>query len=272
MKSSNFTAVLSVLLTLSLSAVNQAGWANEEAPEFSELRVLIEINATDGDAGFQAIVDGDEWKEVMLREPGGMQIYSVKGYGSVREQGLTENFFESAEPSCDEVTLGDFLERFPAGEYLFSGKTIEGEKLAGEAILTHVLPGAPENLAPVGGGVDVNNPVAISWAPGLGLGNCPPYGAVVTIPEPTDLFGYQVVVEREDPEPLAVFTVEMPATADAVTIPAEFLQEDAIYKYEVVVIEGRDNDGELEKGNQTISENFFCTFVPSPAEPCVLPE
>lgn len=260
--------IFSLFITLGTTT----SFAQDEEPEFSELRVFIEINATDGDAGFQVFIDGDEWKEVMLRDTEGMQIYSVKGYGSIREQGMTENAFESAEPSCDEVTLGEFLKRFPEGEYLFTGKTVDGDKLEGEAILTHILPGTPEDLAPGGGGVDVNNPVVVSWTPGMTLGNCSPFGAVITIPEPEDLFGYQVVVEREEPGPLGVFTVDVPPTVNAVTIPSEFLEEDAIYKYEVVAIEAREDDGEVKRGNQTIAESFFCTFEPTPAELCELEE
>lgn len=263
---------LSTAFALSMAVITPLSVAQEE-PEFSELRVFIEINATDGDAGFQAFVDGDEWKEVKMRDPDGKLLYMAKGFGNVRDQGLTENSFESAEPSCDEVPLAEFLDRFPPGEYLFSGKTVEGIQLDGEAFLTHIIPGAPENLAPTGGGIDINNPVTITWTGGSGLGNCPPYGgAVVEIPDSEDLFGYQVVVEREEPSPILVFSADLPASATAVTIPVEFLQEDAIYKYEVVAIEARENDGEVERGNQTISEDFFCTFIPTLDVPCELPD
>ena len=76
-----------------------------------------------------------------------------------------------------------------------------------------------------------------------------------------------VVVEREVPEPLIVFTVEVPADATSVTIPAEFLEASGIYKYEVIAIEDRDG----ERGNQTISESFFCT-APIATIDCELPE
>lgn len=260
------------LLAFTFSGISSTSWAQGEVLEFDELRVLIEINATDGDAGFQTLLDADEWKEVDIRDTQGLSIYSVKGYGSVREQGLTENFFESAEPSCAETPLGEFLDRFPAGTYQFSGKTLDNDKLEGEAILTHVLPGAPENLSPTGGGVSVASPVAISWTGGSSLGACPPNGAEIVIPSTADLFGFKVIVEREVPEPLVIFTVDLPASATSVTIPAEFLEEDAIYKYEIIAIEEKDDDGEPVRGNQTISEDFFCTFVPTMATLCELPD
>ena len=254
---------------LTLTVASSAGWAQDD-PEFSELRVLIEINASDGDAGFQAKVDGDGWKEVTIRDPDGKKLYNVRAFGSVLQQGLTENFFESAEPSCDDLPLADFLARFPEGEYVFTGKTTDGHKLEGEAILTHDLPGAPTDLAPSGDGVDAGNAVQITWAEGNDLGDCPPDGAFVGDP---DIFGYQVVVAREMPEPLVEFIAELPATATQVTIPPEFLIADAVYKFEVLAIEARLNeDLEVERGNQTISEEFFCTFAATAENPCELPE
>lgn len=255
---------------IACAAVTAVPAVAQEEPEFSEFRVFIEINATDGDAGLQVLIDGDEWKEATIRDPDGRQVYNVQGYASVRDQGLTENFFESAEPSCDEDPLTDFLERFPAGEYVVTGKTVDGAKIEGSAELTHDLPRAAINLAPVGGGVDPTNPVQVLWTPGAGLGNCPPNGAEIGNPA---LFGYQIVVEREEPEPLVVLTVDLPAGATQLTIPPEFLQAGAHYKYEVIEIESRTNDdGDVEKGNQTVSESYFCTFVPSPGNPCAPPD
>lgn len=254
-------------LALAVALAAQSGSAQPAPLEWSELRVLVEINATDGDAGFQAKMDAVGWKEVRIVDPDGRKIYKVQATGSVREQGLTENFFESAEPSCEDDPLADFLARFPAGVYLFTGKTTDGDKLEGEAELSHALPGAPENLAPdaVGGENPAN--LTISWAPGGGLGNCPPLGVVIDPPGGVALFGFMVVVEREVPEPLTVFTVELPADATSVTIPAEFLEASGIYKYEVIAIEDRDG----ERGNQTISETFFCT-APIATIDCELPE
>ena len=69
------------------------------------------------------------------------------------------------------------------------------------------------------------------------------------------LFGYQVVVERELPPPLQVFTIDLGANDTSVTLPAEFVSSSSLYKYEVIAIE--DNDG--ERGNQSIKESHFCT-------------
>lgn len=261
------TQILAVSTILaSLSIASSTAWAQNEPEEFSELRALIEINATDGDAGFQIMADADGWWELILNDPNGKRLYDVKGTGSIKEQGLTENFFESAEPSCEEVSLDEFLERFPEGDYAFFGKKIDNGKLEGEATLTHELPYAPANLMPDQVGlVDPGN-TTISWAPGTDLGNCPPI--FVVIEPPDQLFGYQVIVIREDPEPLVEFIVELSPLATSVTVPAEFLDADAFYKYEIVAI-GADEDG--EKANQTISESFFCT-APIETADCELPD
>ena len=266
----HMSSVVALALPLAFSA--QVSWAQED-PEFSELRALLEINTTDGDAGFQMLIDGDGWVEVKVDDPNGQKIYTVKGDKSVQEQGLSENFFESSEPDCDEpgFSLTETLARFPAGEYRVRGKSTDNEHFEGEAILTHALPGAPEMLGPVGGLVDPGM-TTITWLPGDELGNCPPNGADIPDPGTVPLFGYQVIVEREVPGPLVVFSAEVPAGATSVDISPQFMEEDALYKYEVIAIELRMEDGEEVKGNQTISETFFCTAGANPVDPCELPE
>jgi hypothetical protein len=249
-------------------------WAQEE---FDELRVLIEINATDGDAGFQAKGDAEGWREVQINSPDDDKLFSTRAFNDLREQGLTEIFFESEEPSCDEVPLLEFLERFPMGEYIWTGKMEGGETLEGEAILTHYLPGAPAITGP--GDVEAetpaivnpSNPVQITWEEGEGFGECDP-GEPFEIMEPEELFGFQVVVEREEPEPLMVLSIDLPNGTNSLTIPSEFLEDEAIYKFEVIAIEARepqDEEDEVERGNQTISEFFFCT---TGVANCELPE
>ncbi len=80
------------------------------------------------------------------------------------------------------------------------------------------------------------------------------------------LFGFQVVVERQKPR-AAPGVHRRPAGwrhggDNSIAIP----QPGAIYKYEVVAIEARDD----ESGNQTISESFFCTALITTVD-CELP-
>lgn len=79
----------------------------------------------------------------------------------------------------------------------------------------------------------------LSWAAGDTLGNCPPQVVQITPPGDVDLYGYEVVVIREVPEPAGEIEARL------------------------------DPDDEVEKGNQTITEGLFCT---TGVDPCELPE
>ena len=262
------SVISSAALALALTAA-PASWAQEE-PEWSELRALIEINATDGDAGLQFKIDGDDWVSAIIRDPNGKKIYSVQGGGSVSEQGLTENFFESAEPSCDEegASLTDVLTRFPAGAYEITGRSTENDFLGGEAVLTHALPAVPVSLVATN-----DNSVTLNWVwpaeenEDPDLGECPDEDDIADLlVDDEDLFGFQIVVIREDPEPQLEFIVELGPTAIDVNIPDGFIEPNTEYKWEVVAIgagvDPEDPNAELDpelKGNQTIAESSFCT-------------
>lgn len=84
---------MTALMTWVLSPTT--AWAQEE---FDELIALIEINATDGDAGFQAKGDAGEWREVQINSPGGYKLFSVRAFDGLREQGLTEFFSRARNP------------------------------------------------------------------------------------------------------------------------------------------------------------------------------
>jgi hypothetical protein len=257
------TSVLCSIILAFFSVVTApASWAQDEL-EFSDLRVLIEINGTDGDAGFQTEIDGDAWKVVNLFDPEGRLIYRVRGFRSVGVQGLTENFFESAEPSCEDVPLDVVLGRFPEGEYEAEGRTIDGQEMEGEAILKHALPAIPVGLE-----ADNSASVMLNWEwPGdnPGLGECPDEDSVAELLVTTgDLFGFQVVVGRENPEPLLELVVELGPEARTVDIPDSFIEAGARYKWEVIAIgAGVDPESEVidpdRRGNQVIAEEEFCT-------------
>lgn len=77
--------------------------------------------------------------------------------GPLKDLGITELWFESAEPSPAEV-----LALFPPGEYEFYGKTAEGERLYSTFELAHDFLPAP-TISPSGGGeVNPENTV-VSW-------------------------------------------------------------------------------------------------------------
>lgn len=204
---------------------------------FDEAKLFIEINDTDGDSGIQMKLDAEGWEFVDIVDPSGDQIFHVEGGGSVMQTGLTELFFESAEPGFDVLPLDEFLARFPEGTYRFEGETTEGDTLTGEATLTHNLPDAPVLVSPEQDSVQDPTDTVVEWE-------------AVPDPEESTIVNYQVIVEQEVPT-LRVLEAMLPATATTLTVPPEFLSADTEYKFEVLAIEAG--------GNQTLSEASFRT-------------
>lgn len=239
---------------LSLAGVPPECRSQDEIP-FADSRIKIEFNSTAEDVGIQVFLDGEAWKKVRILSPDG-KIFQVNGKGPLKGLGLTELFFESEEPSLDDLPLEDFLALFPEGDYQFQGTTVEGGSQVGTATLTHNIPCGPIIVSPAEGDtIDPNN-TKIEWQSvtnkvDLSTGQCGDAASEIT--------GYQVIVERENP--LRTFSVDLPASATDVTVPPEFLESGTEYKFEVLAIE--------VSGNQTISESFFCT---NPLMSCPEPE
>ena len=224
------TAFAVVMLVASMAAPE--AWAKK----LDEAEIRIEINATDGDAGIQVFLDGVGWDTMQMKGPNGVE-FSIAAESSIGLQGITEFFFESAEPSFDEQSLEELLALFPEGVYKLKGTTTEGKKLKGKARLTHALPDAPVQISPVDGeGVDPDEAV-FSWE-------------AVADPPGSEIVGYEVIVECEEPE-FTKTTALVGADVTSITVPPEVLgQKDADEcKWEVLAIE--------ESGNQTISEAEF---------------
>jgi hypothetical protein len=201
---------------------------------FSQAKIIIEFNSSGPDVGVQVLLDGEPWERVNIEAPDGRKILDIRTSRSLREQGLTELFFESSEPTLDELSIEEFLARFPKGKYEFEGKTIDGIELERTATLSHAVPAGPSALSAQMMGPDL----VISWGAVMG----PAAGFPAN--EPINIVSYQVIVEREDA--LRRFDVTVPATVTSVTVPPEFLEAGTVYKFEVLAIEAR--------GNQTITE------------------
>ncbi|MCI0746122.1 MAG: fibronectin type III domain-containing protein [Verrucomicrobia subdivision 3 bacterium] len=242
MKRTTITALLGILL----AAAPDSTWAHDRkgaaqprrTVPFSQAQVRIEVNATDGDSGFHVFLDAEGWKFVNIFDPNWELIFEVEGGGSIRKTGLTELFFESAEPGFDELPLDEFLARFPAGEYWFYGETLEGKVLFSKAILTHALPDAPVLLSPPEDSVQDPNNTVVAWEP-------------VANPPGSRIVRYEVIVEDESFTPKRVLSASLPPTVTSMTIPSAFLLPGGEYKYEVLAIEAG--------GNQTLSEAAFRT-------------
>ena len=225
-------AALAVSIMVTVIATPSA-----QAVKLEVAEIIMEINDTDGDAGIQIFLDGEDWDAMEVTMPDGTVLLNVLAEDAIAEQGLTEMYFESAEPSFDEQSLDEFLDLFPAGRYRYRGTTTEGDVLSGRAKLTHVIPEAPVVLSPVDGSVVNPNNVVIDWLP-------------VPNPPGSKIVGYQVIVEKDQGK-LRTFTADVNEGVTQMTVPAEFMQSGKDYKGEVIAIE--------RSGNQIITEFEFET-------------
>jgi hypothetical protein len=177
-------------------------------------------------------------------------MLSVLVNGRLGKQGLTELFFESAEPTFDDLSPEEFFERFPEGDYRISGRTIDGKNLKGSAEFSHVMPAPPVievNQMAVPEDCDagpipaVSEPFKIDWDPITE--SHPEIGR----PGEVEVIRYEVVVEREDPA--LKFSIELPPDVTRVKIPRGLARPGDEFKVEVLVREA--------SGNQTATESCF---------------
>lgn len=205
---------------------------------YDEHDLFIETNATDQDAGLQMKLDAEDWKWLKLRDPKGRLILDLQTRGRLRRYGLTELFFEAAEPSFDEVPFSVFKKRFPSGRYSFRGRTVEGRRLASSDRLSHRVPAGPKITSPTKDAQVDPNDFTVTWEP-------------VTTPAGVRIVRYIVVVTRGERD----LEMDLPSSARSASIPAEFLNPDVKpgdeSKVEVLARE--------RSGNQTITEVEFKT-------------
>lgn len=258
---------------LLFGAVAVTAMASQQAvaqEEFDEALARIEINATDGDVGFHALLDADAWRWLRLDDPEGHKIFNAKPFAGLVEQGLTEVFFESSEPLCEAdpeepdarvQTLAEFLELYPQGEYIARGRTIDNEKLKSTIDFSYDIPAAPDIELTEDMTLPLDNAV-IMWEPGDDLGErCHDQSLIddgtITNHADVEVVRWEVVVEPADEDAVEifrVFTAQVPADQLSVTVPEEFLQTYidmgiTTMKFEVGAME--------ESGNQTFSEGEF---------------
>jgi hypothetical protein len=205
--------------------------------EFEDTRMRIEFNSTDQDVGVQVNLDADAWKRIKIISPTGQTIFSVEGQGRLRNLGMSELFFESEEPTLDELSFSELFARFPEGNYQFIGTTVDGEEFTGTAVFTHNVPDGPHIISPKKSDVLDPDHVVIHWDP-------------VTTPAGIQIFRYQVIIETGN-KPPRTFQVDLPSNVTTVKVPIGFLLSGKKYKFEVLAIE--------KGGNQTISVGGFNT-------------
>jgi hypothetical protein len=272
------------VITLAYLGLSQA-IAQEPCPEsdgdIGECKVLIEINASDGDIGFHFLIDAEEAYAIRMDDPNGAKVFEDKAFGPLREQTMTETFVESAEPLCwpdpeepdeDVVSLREFLELWAEGTYDIRVDSEGGEKVFGETFLSHDLPAAPADVDFTG--------TSITWLPGNDLGHCAPLvcencgvetvGEVVgdfLIPDPSSVpvAAWEVVMEPDvdDGDPIGdeVFSVRVSPATTFVDVPVAYLLSlpaDTPVKIEVGAIGVDSNATFTEEDGFCINEDEGC--------------
>ncbi len=223
------------------------------AADFSEAELYFELNHSAGDLGIHASIDGGPYTMLEIDDPRGRTILLTTASGRLAKQGLTQYFFESAEPSFDELAPEVFFSRFPEGEYEIEAKGFAGITFEATVELSHVLAAPVGNITTNGeAGEDcdatslpsVSEPVFIDWDP-----------VTTSHPDigesgPIEIARYQFFVEQGDVK----FAVDLPPDPGATEflVPSEIFalgNLDEPFKFEIIA--------RTETGNNTAVENCF---------------
>jgi hypothetical protein len=244
---------------LAFGTVAQEAHAATVPPEpFKVANIHFETNASACDMGIQIIFDTDGITDGFVKSPKGQMVYEFRSKGGMAKTGgQTEGFLEGIEPQITELLLAlgcepsdeeevillkDLFDAWPAGDYTFKGKS-KGARFEDHATLTHFIPAGPEISAPAEGAVVPDAPLLIDWEPVI--------DAILPELGPVDIVGYHVIVVEAGGEALPQLDIDVPASETSVIVPAEYLNPNTVYQFEVLATD--------ESGNQTITEGLFCT-------------
>jgi hypothetical protein len=207
--------------------------APARAQEFSEAEIFFELNDSDGDLGIHASIDGGPYTRLEVEDPRGRTILTVGAQGRLAQQGLTQLFLESAEPSFDELAPEAFFRRFPEGVYEIEGVR-NGVEFEASAQLSHVMAAPVENVLvdgiPAAEDCDavplpsVSDPVVIDWDPVTE--HHPEIGAEGEV----EIVRYQFFVEQGDVK----FAVDLPPTVTKFRVPSAILAPGGQFKFEII--------------------------------------
>ncbi|MFN0007077.1 MAG: hypothetical protein ACKVXR_04145 [Planctomycetota bacterium] len=194
---------------------------------FDEARLILEYNATDGDAEIVLDVDADVGLErFRVISPDGRQVLDLRAR-DCQELGIRKIRLETPEPSLEEV-----LEAYPEGLYHFRGKSVDGQVLVSDVWLSHELPAAPTITFPLDGAVGVpTNGSGTTWTAGA------------------DAASFFLEIEQDD---LGVDVhSNIPGGATSFGFPAGWLIGDTEYQLGIAT--------RSENGNLTVVEMHFTT-------------
>ncbi len=217
---------------------------------FPEAELYLELNNTDGDLGIHGSIDGDAWSLLTVEDPRERTILRLSAMGRLRQQGMTQLFFESAEPTFDELSPAEFFKRFPEGEYSIEAISLEGDILFGDVMLSHVMAAPPSHITLSGTPAArncsdtlpvISGPVVIRWDP-----------VVMSHPTigrtgPVEIVRYQFFVEIDSTK----LAVDLPPTVTEFEVPREILRLGNRFKFEIIA--------RTATGNNTAVENCFLT-------------
>ena len=250
-----FNKIPIILLAAAMSAPTLAVADDDDELEFDEAFIFFELNNTDGDLGIHAKIDGDEWKKLEIEDSKERTMLKINVRGRLKKQGLTELFFESAEPTFDDLDPEKFFKRFPEGTYEIEAETLEGDELESEVEVSHIMPAPPGGVkfntldADVLSGEDcvhsstsVMSPVTIFWTPVTMS-----HPTIGTPGEAVTIDSYEVVVEIDEETP--VLSIVLPSEITEIAIPDAFIALTTEWKFEVLA--------KLENGNATAVESCF---------------
>lgn len=262
-----YSTIPVLVLAMSMSVSTFVAADEDDEEPFDEARLFFELNDTDGDLGIHGKIDGDEWKYLEIEDPRDRKMLDIWVRGRLRRQGLTELFFESAEPTFDELDPEKFFRRFPEGEYDIEGYTLDGEERESEVFLSHVIPAAPDGVKVSGGPIDDEEcveagetPVVLSWSAVDSaheqLGKDP--GSLLAT-HGLEVLYYEVVVEIDETDYKS--TTIVPPYVNEVALPeaitdlvAETEGGEGEFKFELLV---RIDNGEGNPGNKSAMESCF---------------
>ena len=183
------------------------------AAKMSAAKVIMEQNATDGDAEvvFSAVSGSTGFAMLKVIAPDKRVIVDIKAPDS--KLGLRHVDVESPEPA----DVGAIKQDYPAGEYKFVGTSVAGVELTGTATLSHELPPVAELTHPLADAEDISTKsLTITWK------------------NPGKMSAIQVVLEQEDTG--LEISARLPANATSFVVPAGFLQADTEYKVAIGTI------------------------------------
>jgi hypothetical protein len=205
------------------------GCAGQKELPFKKLSIRFEVNHTDGDGEVVLTVkapEGLKWFKVFA--PDGETIISIQSSDErkgIDPIGLAQFNIESGEPSIDGVKAA-----YPEGTYRVLGKTISGNNLSGEVVLSHKLLPPPVFTPHDKKGVEPNNTV-VKWQSVEGS------------------VSYEVEIENDD---LNVnVTSRLPGNATRFNVPPGFLLPGTEYELGVTSVS--------KEGNLSVAESSFVT-------------